>query len=110
MMPNTSVRPLATRNSSRPYCSAFSVWIRKVAKSITNSGAAGMVHAAGGQDQGTRRPRAPLARLHLAAACRVGEALDRGGHDLVLRAFGLAQIDVLHRGVRLRQGEGAARA
>src|SRR5574343_392186 len=34
MMPNTSVSPLATRKRSKPYCSEFSVWIRKDAKSM----------------------------------------------------------------------------
>ena len=34
MMPKISVRPLATRNSSRPYCTPFNTWINKIHKSI----------------------------------------------------------------------------
>jgi len=34
MMPKISVSPLATRNSSSPYWTAFRHWIRKVTRSI----------------------------------------------------------------------------
>ena len=37
MMPKISVRPLATRNSSSPYWTAFRHWIRKVARSIRHN-------------------------------------------------------------------------
>ena len=55
MMPNTSVRPLATRNSSSPYCTPFSSWIRKVPKSIkvgpaASSAAGPRVRPSAGQD------------------------------------------------------------
>ena len=34
IMPNTSVRPLDTRNNSSPYWTPLSNWIRKMLKSI----------------------------------------------------------------------------
>src|SRR4051812_43255043 len=36
MIPKISVNPLATRNSSRPYCTAFRHWTRKVARSTAD--------------------------------------------------------------------------
>src|SRR5260370_41775861 len=47
---------------------------------------------------------------HLAAARRVGQRLVGDGDDLVFETDDLAQVDVLDRVVRLRQGEPAARA
>src|SRR5450755_4777324 len=40
MIPKISVRPLATRNSSRPYWTAFRHWTRKVARSNASQGLA----------------------------------------------------------------------
>ena len=45
----------------------------------------------------------PPARSELAAARRVGERLDRDADELVLVALDLAQVDVLHRVVRLAE-------
>src|SRR5512142_3326235 len=85
MIPKISVSPDATRNSSKPYWTAFRHWTRKVPKSTARA-------------------------LHPAAACRGGQALDGDAHHLVLLAVDLAQVDVLHRVVRFAHREGAARA
>src|SRR5690606_41449349 len=89
MMPKISVRPLATRNSSRPCCSAFRHWMRKMLASMSASGRRGS---------------------ELAAARRVGQLRHRYLDHLVFQARDLAQIDVLHRVAGGRQGELAARA
>src|SRR5690606_9764015 len=86
MMPNISVSPLATRNSSRPYCTAFRHWIRNMTGSTK-----------------------PL-RLQAAAAGRICQRLDGNALAEVLLALDLEQVDVLDGVVGLGQGELAARA
>src|SRR5438067_863490 len=113
MMPNTSVSPLATRNSSSPYCTPFSSWMRKVWRS--------MEKAKAGASRQKRRPASaglpavpfPSCSRHLACLDRGGivvERLHRHADVLVFRAGHFSQVDVLHRIVRLRQMPLAARA
>src|SRR5512145_2984918 len=97
MLPKISVSPLATRNSSSPYWTAFRHWIRKVGKSI-------------GVPNVNQRGVAPLRSARGCAPGRVGERLDCHLDDLVLLAFDLAQVDVLHRVVRPGHRERTARA
>ena len=98
MMPKISVSPEATRNSSSPYCSAFRHWIRKVARSMANrapaDGDAGRVRHQGWCDAYILQPRPG------SASPLLGDA-----DDLVLLALDLAQVDVLHRVVRLAERE-----
>src|SRR5678816_2276736 len=103
MIPKISVRPLATRKSSRPYWTALRHWTRKVAVSIVPLRA---------RDARWRErpPRARPPGLELAAARRVGERLHRHRAELVVVALDLAQVDVLHRVAGRREGELAARA
>src|SRR5258706_12602911 len=117
MMPKMSVNPLATRNSSSPYCSAFRHWTRKVAKSIASS-----LRILGKLKSGARRP--PLfssihsaaiyatasSTSHRAAASWIGEALSSQSDGLVLPVLDLSQVEVLHHVVRRRQRDPAARA
>src|SRR6188472_2881035 len=120
-MPKISVSPLATRNSSSPYCTAFRHWTRKTAKSMDHPRKVSLASLAryfararlpppsrkrpfdGGAVNGRRD-------LHLAAGRRLRERLDGDAFELVLRSDDLAQVNVLHRVVRLRQRERAARA
>src|SRR6186713_1340347 len=103
MIPKISVRPLATRNSSRPYWTALRHWTRKVARSM---------------DQRLLPLTPALSRLagegesasELAAARRIGKRLDGDAAELVVVALDLAQVDVLHRVARRRDRELAARA
>src|SRR5579864_645217 len=105
MMPNTRVSPLETRNSSRPYCTPFRSWIRKVWKSTKQNRrhwAAGLILA---------DARAASAHLALGHDGRiVVQRLHRDAPVLVLDADHLAQVHVLHRVVGLRQVPIAARA
>src|SRR5947199_8800562 len=62
MIPKIRLMPLAIRSSSRPYCTAFRHWTRKVARSTGESGAGcleGVEHAHAG-----RREVAHVARGH----------------------------------------------
>src|SRR5688500_4544459 len=93
MIPKIRVSPLATRNSSSPYCTEFRHWMRKVARSMGE----GAQVAIGGL-------------LHPAAAARIGKRLGGDAHVLVLLAADLAQVDVLYRVVAGGDGEGATRA
>jgi hypothetical protein len=36
MIPKINVKPEATKNSNKPYCSAFRHWIKKMDKSMKN--------------------------------------------------------------------------
>src|SRR4051812_518951 len=92
MIPKISVRPLATRNSSRPYWTAFRHWTRKVARSKNHpqrrrakrrapqatpedpAPPVRRVAPLGGRSEATGGPC-----LHLAAARRDGKRLDRHG-------------------------------
>src|SRR3990170_8790226 len=104
MMPNTKVSPDATRNSSSPYCTPFSSWMRKVPKSIRIL---------------TKKPTAsrPPALLvwrfpsaHLAQrGRRIIERLHRHPDHPVLRPDHFTQVEVLHRVVALRHGPLPAR-
>src|SRR6185312_10120047 len=107
MMPKISVSPLATRNSSRPYCTALRHWTRNVAMSIGMGirGAGARRRRAKGRVAPDSRPANATSRgrpcswemLHRAAGRRIGERLHRDADDHVLRAGDLAQVDVLHR-------------
>ena len=90
MIPKISVRPLATRNSSSPYWTAFRHWTRE-----------------GGEIRGARsqRLRALQPRPGSASAFT---ATPR--YSLFSFAAHLAQVDVLHRVVRPPRRERAARA
>src|SRR6185437_11471774 len=107
-MPKISVNPLATRNSSSPYWTAFRHWTRNIAKSIevARCDRRRPITVAPGR----RAQRIARVLLHPAAWRRIGERLDRDAFDPVLVADDLAQVDVLHRIVRLRQRERPARA
>src|SRR5688500_13468906 len=104
-MPNTSVSPLATRNSTIPYCTPFSSWTAKLARSMRRI------------PKSERRGRDGLAlqtRLcsgrHAAAERRIRE-IGVSDRDVAIQAaLHLAQIDVLHGVVRLGEAQGAARA
>src|SRR5690242_4776004 len=98
-MPKISVSTLATRNSSRPYWTAFRHWTRKTAISIELP------------DKAACASHAALAgSSHAASLRRIGERLHRNAFVAILGADDLAQVDVLHRVVRLRQRERTARA
>src|SRR6266498_3588825 len=101
-MPKISVRPLATRNSTRPYCTPFSTWMRKITGSINKEPA----------PCGHRLPcrAGPGLRQHLAAASRILERFPCDSNVLVLLAHALAQVAVLDRVVRPRHRPLAARA
>src|SRR5207244_4021954 len=125
MIPKISVSPLATRNSSKPYCTAFKHWTRKVARSTETQ----RKRARRSQRPIKPRPRIRLCRSdgwrpsgagaqrlggvdrsYLAAARRVGQALDRHRLELVVVSLGFAQVHVLHRVAGRRDRELAARA
>src|SRR5438046_596462 len=110
MIPKISVSPLATRNSSRPYWTAFRHWTRKVAKSNRSSRWSEVqrttAQATPKDPASPVRWVAPLGgrsaatgglHLHLAAARGVGQCLDRDRLELVVVALDLTQVDVLHR-------------
>src|ERR671917_667976 len=90
MTPNTSVRPLLMRNNSSPYCKPFRTCAKRPVRSMESPGVAGSGHAAAGAG--------------------VGQRLRGDADHAVLPALRFPQIDVLHRVVGRRQGEGAARA
>src|SRR5574337_1480144 len=108
MMPKISVRPAASMNSSRPYCTLLSSWIRKFATSM------GVTVGQSGQKKRWIAPPsfAAWSRLsgQLAAGAGGGQRL-RGDADHHVVAFlHLAQVDILYRVVRLAHGPLAARA
>src|SRR5438105_1453925 len=105
MIPKINVSPLATRKSSSPYCSVFNSWIRNDVVSTRRipSRVRDDFHSAlyaCGSD--TKVVSDPTSVLHLAANGRIGKILERDADRLVLLAFDLAQIKILHRVVRLR--------
>src|SRR4051812_26228539 len=136
-MPKTSVRPLATRNSTSPYCTPLSSCTAKVARSMQAPGEAtrsgvlpsplwrgvwgwGSEYAALSRThvdslpnpppQGRRNERAePGLRRGPAAQRRVGERLMRDRDVAIEPALRLAQIDVLHHVVRLGEADRPAR-
>src|SRR5918997_556565 len=91
MTPKISVRPLLMRNSSSPYWTP----LRSCAMSPVMP---------------VRFLAAGSGGAHLAAGAGVGQRLGRDADHHVLTALRLAQVDVLHRVVAGREGEGAARA
>src|SRR6266576_5142095 len=110
MIPKISVSPLATRNSSRPYWTAFRHWTRKVGRS-TAAAPSGPAQRRPKRKRRAAKPPAELCRrLQLAAARRIRERLHRHPADLVVVALGFAQVDVLHRVACRRDRELAARA
>src|SRR6218665_1061353 len=114
MTPKISVRPAASMNSTRPYCTLLSNWIRKVAKSMAegvegtlSTGAADAACPACALRPGTRV--ADFGSLaHPAPGATVGLGL--GGHadHLVFHVLDPAQINVLHRVVGAAHGPSAA--
>src|SRR6266446_10114108 len=129
MIPKISVRPDATRKSSSPYCSEFRHWMRKVARSMQVTKAKSEAQqakersAASAHPATPKDPAPPVRRvaplggrsaatggLHPAAARRIAQCLRRNADQIVLLAFDLAQVDVLHRVVGLGQRERASRA
>src|ERR1043165_10048679 len=96
-MPQISVRPLATRNSNSPYWIAFGHWTRKTATLIGSAAQPAVAREA--------RQRS----LHVASLRRIRERLHGDAFVAILGADDLAQIDVLHRVVRLRQRDSAPR-
>src|SRR5438067_2237419 len=105
MIPKIRVRPAASMNSRSPYWTLFRSWIRKLAKSMR----AGAGKKMGGVNL-PRESRRAASGVHLAAGARVGQCLGRDAEDLVLALFHAAQVDVLHRVVRLAHRPLAARA
>src|SRR5579872_4588670 len=101
MIPKISVRPLATRKSNSPSWTPFNTWIRKNARESD-------IRLSAGGVQPKRLGRWLIAdrflRRHLAAGRRIGECLDRDADVAVFGALHLAQIEILHRVVRLGQG------
>src|SRR5438105_3110034 len=85
MIPKISVRPAASMNSSSPYWTLFSSWIRKLEMSRAGS-------------------------RHPAAGAGIGQGLGGDADHLVLAVLDAAQVDVLDRVVRLAHGPLAARA
>src|ERR1035438_9130640 len=103
MIPKISVKPLATRKSSRPYWTALRHWTRKVARSSALPQCPGPAAASG-------IATLSRGRSELAAARRVGERFHGDGAELVVVALDLAQVDILHRVAGGRERELAARA
>src|SRR4051794_7110787 len=99
MMPKISVSPAASMNSSRPYCTPLSNWMRKLAMSISLSRVRNK--KMGGRDLPLWRDE-PSA--HLAAGTRIGQSLRGHPDHLVFLVFDHAQVDVLYRVVRLAHG------
>src|SRR5215213_5840779 len=130
-MPNTSVSPLATRNSTSPYCTPFRSWTARLTRSIQNSA---VIPGLAKREPGTHKHRCGRSRStgatcvygfrvrccapprndsalsrHAAAAGRIGEAFVRDRDVLVTAVAHLAEIDVLHDVVRLREADRPAR-
>src|SRR5262245_41730903 len=87
-IPKISVRPDATRNSSRPYWMPFRTWMAM-------------------NESMVRRPRASSDR---ASGGGIGDRLLRDCDDDVVAVPHLADIDVLHRIARLGERPAPARA
>src|SRR5262245_25637929 len=62
-----------------------------------------------GPPDGPTQEGPPVSSHQPAAGARIGQVLGRDAHDLVLPAFGSAQIDVLRDVLRRRHGDGSAR-
>src|SRR4051794_31267869 len=62
MMPKISVRPAASMNSSRPYCTLFRSWIRKFAMSMVSAAAGKQQQSAHQSEQATANSVAPADR------------------------------------------------
>src|SRR5512133_1358319 len=104
MIPKMSVSPVATRNSNSPYCTPLSTWMRNEKKSTRRAPS----DLGGGSRTAPGRCRGPGS--HLAAERGVGEGRHRDADDLVLLPLHLAQVDVVDRVVRPREGHRPARA
>src|SRR5687767_13818547 len=107
MIPKIRVRPAASMNSSSPYWTLLSSWIRKLAKSI------GRIQAAPVRGQKNGRPKPPTcearrASTHPAAGAGIGQRLGGDADHLVVLVLHAAQVDVLHRVVGLGHGPLAA--
>src|SRR5215216_3152375 len=100
-MPKTSVSPLATRNSTSPYCTPLSSCTAKVARSMQ----APVFHIS---RQG-REMRKNKLRRKPAAEPRIRERLVRDRDVAIEPALRLAQVDVLHDIMRLREADRPAR-
>src|SRR5215207_759552 len=120
-MPKTSVSPLATRNSTSPYCTPFRSWTAKLTRSIPLSlSSPGLTRRSrhGGASRqrdgrvkpGDDSPKTGSSRHHAAAAGGIGEVRVRDRDVFVPSVAHLAQIDVLHDVVGLREADRPARA
>src|SRR6185437_470166 len=114
MMPKISVSPLATRNSSRPYCTLLRIWISHSTARVHHARLA-TTHSLHKKEAGTTAP-AGIAREqvlgsgHPAAARRVFQRFPCDADHLVRIALDAAQVDILDRIVRLRHRPGPSRA
>src|SRR5687767_4286064 len=105
MIPKIRVRPAASMNSSRPYWTLFSSWMRKLAKSIQDG-----VEEPKKWEAETSHSCARRASGHLAASAGVGQRLRGNPDHLVVLVLDAAQVDVLHRVVGRAHRPLAARA
>src|SRR6266446_6768615 len=113
MMPKMSVRPLATRNSSRPYWTLLRIWISHSTAWPGRSCETQEIHSRQKKKRGLRTPLSiPYGRLgsQLAAARRILERLPRDADHLIGVALDASQVDILNRVVRPRHRPHAARA
>src|SRR5450432_400881 len=100
MIPKISVSPLATRNSSSPYCTLFRIWISHSTVSVRCAHARRTTKRKAGLAPrllGAGRLRA----RHLAAARGIVQRFPRDADHLIGIAVDFAQIDVLDGVVRL---------
>src|ERR1041385_1239398 len=98
MMPKISVRPLATRNSSSPYCTLFNTWIRKISRSTLRprqdcAASSGAKPALLRRRESARHAFRDALTTHCAPASGIGERLRGQTDGLVLAVLDLAQVE-----------------
>src|SRR5690606_42026512 len=96
MIPKIRVRPAASMTSSSPYCTLFSSWIRKLAKSIDGERSPKKWEAETSHLRG-----AACASTHPATGAGIRQRLGGDADHLVVLVLDAAQVHVLHRIVGL---------